>query len=340
MAATDEQLMTSSTESRQQRAFAANELVACKSCSRTNPPTRARCLYCGAALETAAEVATVASANKVHETESADVFHVVVISAGGEGHEQTGEIARIVNLAPAELNLLLNARCAPLFSTDSAQSAQDIADKLRAAGIESAAITDVHLKIGTSPKQIAALTIDDHALTATIRRNGERASVPWTELALIVAGRLYFTTAEIEQKRGKSKHVLDERQLTTDEAVLDIYVRGDDCGWRISAGSFDFSCLGSRKGITAFENFASLVDMLRSRAGDAVFDDRYVKLRLALNKVWPVAPQAKTTERRRTATREINATSTLTDNELQFTRYSRMLRYFQTRRSEDDARQP
>ena len=97
-------------------------------------------------------------------------------------------------------------------------------------------------------------------------------------------------------------------------------------GWRIRAGSFDFSCLGAEKKPVAFENFRALADVLRRNAAHAVYDDSYVRIRVALNKVWPLEARAGATERRRTLTREINATATISDNELQFTRYSRLLR--------------
>ncbi|HEX5702642.1 MAG TPA: hypothetical protein VFX97_05445 [Pyrinomonadaceae bacterium] len=152
-------------------------------------------------------------------------------------------------------------------------------------------------------------------------------SVPWNDVVLIVLGRLFFTTTEVEQKRDKSKQVLDERQLTSDEAVLDIYSRADETGWRIRAGSFDFSCLGAEKKPIAFENFRALTEVLRRNSPHAVGDDSYVRMRIALNKVWPLEARASASEKRRTLVREINATATISDNEFQFTRYSRLLRF-------------
>src|SRR5574338_506631 len=34
-----------------------DEMLACQKCSRANPPTRVKCMYCGAALEISAEQA-------------------------------------------------------------------------------------------------------------------------------------------------------------------------------------------------------------------------------------------------------------------------------------------
>lgn len=252
---------------------------------------------------------------------------MVAVPARSDVSEVSAKTAKLLNLAPLELNSLLSAKVAPLYTTTTTGQAQAISDQLRSGGVEPLTISDAQLNLATPPKQIAALAIDHEALTASVRRTGEKVSVPWEDVVLIVLGRLYFATTEIEQKRDKSKQVLDERQLTSDEAVLDVYSRTDETGWRIRAGSFDFSCLGAEKKPIAFENFRALEDVLRRNSPHAVCDDSYVRVRVALNKVWPLEERAGASERRRTLTREINATATVRDNELQFTRYSRLLRF-------------
>lgn len=340
MTTLDDQLLTNNVESTQARAFNASELVACPACSRTNPPTRANCLYCGATLGITVppSTSTAAATGTFPDTE-ADVANIVTVPARSDVREADAEIAQVLNLSPSELNSLLSARVAPLHATSATQQAQSISDKLRSVGIVPLTISDTQLNLTTNPKQISALAIESDVLTASVRRTGERVSAPWSDVVLIVLGRLYFTTTEVEQKRGKSKEVLDERQLTSDESVFDIYARADRTGWRIRPGSFDFSCLGQEKRATAFENFRALVDLLRRNATFAVWDDSYVRLRAVLNKVWPVEARAGATERRRTLIREIDATATVSDNELQFTRYSRLLRFIHDSELQDDARQ-
>jgi hypothetical protein len=267
-----------------------------------------------------------------------DVVHVVALPARSDGGELSAETAQVLNLAPPELKSLLSARVAPLYAATSTEQAQAISDRLRSAGVEPVTISDAQLNLAMLPKQIAALAMNNDAFTASVRRTGERVSLPWNDVVLIVLGRLYFTTTEVEQKRDKSKQVLDERQLTTDEAVLDIYSRADEIGWRIRSGSFDFSCLGAEKKPVAFENFRALADVLRRNGPHAVYDDSYVRIRVALNKVWPLEARAGASERRRTLTRAINATAIISDNELQFTRYSRLLRFL-TSQLQNDAQQ-
>jgi hypothetical protein len=268
-----------------------------------------------------------------------DVVYVVTVPARSDGSEISAETAQLLNLTPPELNSLLSGRVAPLYATTETKTAQAILDTLRSVGLEPVTISDEQLNLAAPSKQIAALAMENDALAASVRRTGERISVLWSDVVLIVLGRLYFTTTEIEQKRDKSKQVLDERQLTSDEAVLDVYSRADETGWRICAGSFDFSCLGSEKKPTAFENFRALADLLARNSPQVVCDDGYVRLRAALNKVWPLEARAGATERRRSLTRAIEATATISDNELQFTRYSRLLRFFHNAELQNDARQ-
>ena len=353
MATLDDQLLTNNVDSTQTRAFTASELVPCPSCSRTNPPTRANCLYCGAELGISVEAlpsalsyppahadgSDIATGTAPEKGTAEDVMHVVALPARSDGREVSVETAQVLNLAPPELNLLLSSRVAPLYATSETEQAQTISDKLRTVGIEPLTILETQLSLATPPKQIAALAIENDVLTASVRRTGERFSVPWNDVVLIVLGRLYFTTTEVEQTPDKSKQVLDERQLTTDEAVLDIYTGVDGIGWRIRASSFDFSCLGPVKKATAFENFRALADLLTQNSPQAVWDDGYVRIRVALNKVWPLEARAGATERRRTLAGTIDATATVMDNELQFTRYSRLLRFIHDSELQDDARQ-
>ena len=339
MATLDDQLLTHNVESTQPRAFTASELVACPACSRANPPTRTNCLYCGAGTGVSVAATTSTAPSTVPEIEAEDTVHVVTVPAGAERREVSAEVAQLLSLAPSELNSLLNGRVAPLCVTTATKQAQAISEKLRSAGLEPLTISDGQLNLATPPKQIAALTMENDGLTASVRRGGEIVSVPWTELGLIVVGRLYSTTTEVEQKRDKSRQILDERQLISDEAVLDIYTSSDESGCRIRAGSFDFSCLGAEKKPIAFENFRTLVDVLQRNATHAILDDSYTRMRVALNKVWPPESRGGASERRRTLTRDVNATATVSDNELQFTRYSRLLRLLAPQ-LQSDARQP
>ena len=122
------------------------------------------------------------------------------------------------------------------------------------------------------------------------------------------------------------KQVLDERQLTSDEAVLDIYPRADETRMANSRGQLRLLMSRREKKPIAFENFRALVDLLQRNATHAVFDDGYVRMRIALNKVWPLESGAGYSERRRTLTRDVNALR-LQRQRTSIHKYSRLLRF-------------
>lgn len=317
------------------RAFAPSEMVACSGCSRANPPTRSNCLYCGGALETSVALAVVPSTPLLpqFEPEQRSLFHVVIANPNVDG-SALASLATTSNLTTAELNLVLSSSAtgSPLCSRVDETQTEKICERLRGSSVEAIAISDQALKLDIEPRELRTLEFTDESLVATGRRDNEKVAVTWNDVTLIVAGRLHIKTVETEEKRGRRRsRTLDQRELSTDEAVLDIYVRTDDLGWRIKSGSFDFSCLGENKSITAFENYAALTNALRDRAAHADFDDSYNRLRSVLAKIWPVEERKSSTERRRTATRNFHATKTSSDNMREFTRYSRMRQFLKGR---------
>lgn len=341
MEATDEPISGSAlTDAPKPRAFSASELVRCGACARANPPTRVSCLYCGSALEITELNAFSQAPIQEVETSSDSAFHVV---ARGPAHIDETTLERLAGLLegkPSELkSLLTHPAGVAVFSDNSEKEAQIAAARLHEHGVRTYCISDKQLAVETAPAPVSALEIRDDAVIGTVGRSNQGVAASWDKIMLIVIGRLYFETREIDQKRSRAQQVIDEREIVTDQAVLDIYARGDDNGWRIRAGNFDFSCLGDNKQLTAFANFAALTTLLREHATAAAFDDYYVGLRGALNGVWPVESCARTKERRRTAFGAVDSSVTSTDNELQFTRYSRLLRHLHASNSEDHAAQ-
>ena len=266
-------------------------------------------------------------------------FHVVAVQGLPFNMEETAlnEAAKLLELTNSDLMPLLGATtAAPLCSTTTLAEAETIRERLRDLGIETRSIEEqVHSDI--THNELRGLELGDDSLTAVYRRGAQRVSASWQDIELIVLGRLHTSTVEVEQKpKRKVSQVLEEREMSTDEAVLDLYIRDDPAGWRIKSGSFDFSGLGKAKAMTAFENFAKLSSLLRERAVNARFDDYYKLLRSALNKVWPIEQGGDTTERRRSAKGRIEARITSSDNEAQFTKYSRLLWLVETGRTKDN----
>ena len=338
---TDNETPSSDSVPNDRRAFTASELIQCSGCSRANPPTRSNCLYCGVALESSnanslipptpstPEALPLLPSVFKSEAERASLSHVVILDPDLARASLT-DLATMSGLTTAELEALLSfsSKEAPLCSAADPASAELLSDGLRGCGIETVVVADEQLDLANPPKDLRALELTDDFLIGMGRRGQTEEPVTWDNIILIVAGRRHRTTVEVEEKRsgGRSRQ-LDERELSTDEALLDIYVQNDRAGWRIHGNSFDFSCLGNQKSITAFENFASLTTMLRERAGKADFDDSYNRLRSILAKIWPVEERAGLTERRRAGARAFHATITSSDNLEEFTRYSRLRRF-------------
>jgi hypothetical protein len=332
VAATDEPLSITTSEAAKPRAFAASELVPCAQCSRSNPPTRANCLYCGAPLALTEPKPFETAAAPVNETASDSLFHVVGLPRADNADDAAlAEVAERVNLTLSDAGTLTNqAFGAPLLTAKSKSLAELVSEQLRRLGVATALISDDEISVTTPPREISGLQFNDESLTAIVRRSGERLSQSWVDVSLVVVGRLYFATTETELKSNRRKDLIDERELTSDEAVLDLYTRNDKAGWRIRAASFDFSCLGDEKKLTVFENFDVLIRRLRERGNNAVFDDSYMRIRSVLNKVWPIELRSGANEKRRTAfSGGIDSSSMVSDNESQFTRYSRLLRHLQ-----------
>ena len=238
------------------------------------------------------------------------------------------ETAALLGLKVPDLNRILGAgQPVPLSRLATPEEAALIDEGLRRSGIETVTIAHIDLHLEVAAKKIRALELSDDSLTAIPANGSGKVTAPWDEVALVVAGRLHLNRQETtERKRRGRKQTVDSRQLSSDESVLDLYVKSDEGGWRISSNNFDFSCLGSAKSFTTFENFAALIRLLRERT-KAQFDDSYTQARPALATVWPVEQQTRKGEWRRSGTGKFDvATVTTTDNEAQFTRYSR-LRY-------------
>jgi hypothetical protein len=185
-------------------------------------------------------------------------------------------------------------------------------------------LKEEQLNLARPMRRVRALEILSDKLVVHPVDDGD-VTVSWADLILIVQGRLVVSRVEVEEKRrrGRAKP-LSTRELFADEPLLDLYLTGDEIGWRISAGSFDFSCLKADKAVTAFENWARLVSALRERAPDALADDSFHALRALLAKTAPAAPEDTRRERRRTIRGKIDALITMTSNEAQFNCYSRL----------------
>jgi hypothetical protein len=318
----------SPSEAKPQR-FTPDEMKTCGACRRANPPTRAQCLYCGVDLPlTAAAQKSQPAAEAAPATpDSAEAYYLVLAPNQTSIPSQSlAEIETLLHVKTPELKTLFDrGRSVPVMKAAAPGEAAGLEDKLRALGIETYWFRDDGLDANVLPQRVRSLALSDDGLVAN-SVNGGRIATRWRDLLLMVAGRLLVNKVEVEERRRRGRtQPLDTRELFSDEAVLDVYATSIESGCRISSGSFDFSCLGSEKAMTAFENFTALRNLLRLRAPHAELDDSYLSLRPVLENVWPLEPQTRKGEWRRSGAGKVDvATVTTKDNEAQFNSYSRL----------------
>jgi len=263
--------------------------------------------------------------------------YYIVLLPTPEGHVEEPiltEAAKLLQLKTAVLSRIVALRQPlPATRTTTVEAAREITEALRALGIESTTVPSHELHLEESSKKICAFEFSDEVLTATLVGSNARVSAGWDELILLVTGRLVLSRIEVEERRRRGrKQTVNSRHLSADESVLDVYLAASEVNWRIRASSFDFSCLGSGRSVTTFGNFRVLMNVLRERATKAQFDDSYGQARSALEIVWPLEPQTRIGDWRRGGAGKVDtATVTTTDNEDQFTRYSRLRHYLRTR---------
>jgi hypothetical protein len=223
----------------------------------------------------------------------------------------------------------------PLARAATLDEASLVESRLRALGGETLMVADEELALEKlAPRRIRTMEFRDDALVAyPVGGDDEPLLIPWRDITLLVTGRLVERRVEVEERRGRGSEneIVEARELSADEEVLDIYATNLDGNARIHAHSFDFSCLGEQKSLVAAANFSTLIQLLTERAVVAVHDDSYNRLRRALAPAWPLEEHTGAAGLRRSRPGRFNTeTVTTSDNERQFARYSRLRHYLRT----------
>ncbi|MGH9875091.1 MAG: hypothetical protein ACRD9S_21760, partial [Pyrinomonadaceae bacterium] len=230
--------------------------------------------------------------------------------------------------------ILISTTPLPLARAATIDEAQLVQRRLSLLGIDSAIMPDAEPGTdGSGVVKVRAVEIDGSGVFAYQTPEAPFIQVRWSDLTLLVVGRVIVKRVELKERQGKraENNILDSSEFTTDETVADFYARSQTTVFRISANSFDFSCLGSRKGLLAGENIATLLKLIRDGAPQAEYDDSFNSLRKTLEAVWPSEQQnqAGGWQRDRPGKYSVGKVVELS-NEIQFSRYSRLRRYLQT----------
>lgn len=314
-------------------AFSHDQMIRCEQCLRANPPTRIACLYCNEALPQTESslrlrVPTLRRPEKFQPGYNSILLPIDTSPAAPE----MDKAAALLKLTREDLQRIISSRLPlPLARTASREEAQLVHDRLDELGIDVMTLSDRELGLDSdSLARVRGMSFDDDRLTMQRSSPATSTTLAWSEIVLIVSGRLVTKRIEVTERKSRKAEadLLDTDHYITDEAVIDLYSAAPSITWRIGASSFDFSCLGEIKTLLAGENIMRLRALLAERSPQAAVDESYNALKLSLNPVWVVEQETQSRGWKRERPGKVSlGAATIESNEDQFTRYSR-LRYF------------
>jgi hypothetical protein len=317
--------------------FSPEQMIRCEECLRANPPTRVSCLYCVAPLPlTEASKSLRKPVLRPPDKHQLGYNNILLPIDRAVPEELIAEASALLKLSLENVQALMSESVPlPVARTASREEAELVCERLRDLGLNCMTVGDRDLGLSMSDnavKRVRAMGFDDGYLTIYQAGVAESVQVSWSDVILIVPGRIFETTLEIKERmsRKPEKEILDTSEFSRDEAVIDVYVADHSATWRIGAGGFDFSCLGREKTLVANENIGRLQRLLVEKAVNARFDDSYRRVRNLLELTWSTQPETQSSGWRRERPGKLSVgMATTKSNETQFTRYSRLRYYLQ-----------
>lgn len=307
--------------------FRAEEMIDCRKCLRKSPPTRLKCLYCGTELEFDATVALKPHLRKMENWEKA--FNLIFTNVSGALDEKNlSEAARMTRLEKDILQKLFETKKSlPLARAESEKEAEIVKIRLGEIGVETHVVSDEDLMVEKPPRRLRGLEFGEDKMRLFLFNEEETREITREDLALIVTGALFERRVESLERPSKNDEnkILETSETGADTALIDIYSRADQIGYRIAVNGFDFSCLGAEKKILARENVRKLAQKLKEFAPAAKFVDDYLKVRALLGNVWETEQNTGKTDVKRKSFGKFSRQNTvIINNQAQFTKYSRL----------------
>ena len=311
-----------------------DQLVRCNECLRANPPTRVNCLYCGTVLpQSETTVSLQKPALRPLEKWEQGYNNILLTPVVNLTAAKLAEASDLLRLPPDDLDRILSSPTPlPLARAATIDEAQLIQRRLSTLEINSCIMPDADLHIDSAGVvKIRALETDELHVYAYQSPEMPAIQISWSDFTLLVSGRLIFKRVELLEKTGARADIVDSSEFFADETVVDIYIRHQPTSYRIASNSFDFSCLGSHKGLVAGENILKLLELFRRHAPHVGYDDSFNSVRKSLEAVWPSEQQNESTGWRRERPGKYSLGSVAgVNNEMQFLRYSRLRYYLQS----------
>jgi hypothetical protein len=317
--------------------FPAEQMIRCEECLRANPPTRVSCLYCVAPLPlTESSVRLRKPVLRQPEKHQLGYNNILVPVESEVSTEIVNDAAALLKLSPENMQQLMFQEVPlPVARTASREEAELVTLRLRELGFSCLTVSDEELGLSFSDnvlRRVRGMSFDDERLVI-YHSGAEETGLSWSDVILILPGRLIETTLEIKERmtRKKENDILDTSEFFRDEVVIDFYTVRDRFTWRVGASGFDFSCLGKEKALVANENIGKLQRVIVAKAVSAQFDDSYKRVRNLLELVWGTQSETQSSGWRRERPGKLSVgVATTKSNESQFTRYSRLRNYLRS----------
>ena len=350
-----EPLTADGPASTEAKPFAPEQMIRCEECLRANGPTRVNCLYCGAPLplnETSVNLQKPAlrplekweqGYNNILLPPSAIRPHDNPQPPNPVGHNlsepELSEAADLLKLSEEDLSRILSLELPlPLARAATIDEATLVQRRLGRLRIDTVIVPDDELGVVEArPVRVRAIEIEPAYFTAYQTPETPGIQVAWSDLMLLVVGRIIVKRVELREQKARraENRILDTNEFFADEAAVELYTEGQTTPYRITANTFDFSCLGENKSFIAGENLLALLELFRAHAPHVQCDDSYKTARKALDAVWPSQQQNETSGWRRDSPGKYSiGSATELTNEMQFLRYSRLRNYFHSRARE------
>ena len=311
--------------------FSSDEMIACKSCARQNPPTRTTCLYCGKSLDAALIRTDLTKLNYKRPEAWEDGFSLVYAGKGSLSDEVISQAAELLQMNVDSLKEILDAGVAiPLIYLRSLPDAELLASRLSQTGFDCAIVGDDLLQPKVPPTRVRSISFEEDGILLQDLNTSRVTTIKYDERILFAVGSLLKSSTEIQGKISKKALKTTAETLgVTDEAVIDIYPMSDVYGFRIRSGGFDFSCLGDKMQPFAAANINELISELRTRFASAVFIDSFLAVAPLIGAAWPLDEIKQASDVTRGPFGGVHKhTVTVLDNTSQFTKFSRLQRHF------------
>jgi hypothetical protein len=325
---------TGPIEPSEPQGFAPDQMIRCEECLRANPPTRVACLYCSAALPMTESSARLRKPVLRPPEKHQSAYNSILLATDSELPAETlTEAADLLKLSAEVLKRLVHVKTPlPVACTASREEAELVFNRLKDLGLETVTLSDDELGASDmSVKRIKSMSFEDRVFTLQQAGTKEQVEVRWDDVVLVVTGRLFVRRVEIQERKTRraENEIVQSSEFSIDNAVLDFYTTAHSETWRVHADGFDFSCLGSEKTLLVNENIVRLLDLIVANSPNVRVDASYKELRHTLNLVWGSQPETQSSGWRRDRPGKLSVgLATTNSNESQFTRYSRMRRYF------------